>query len=361
MRGSEADPLISSAPESTTATEPDAQQLSSPSGSVLWRLRAHALGLHELGVVVAGVIIAAAFTITSSHFLTASTMGPLLTAATQFGVVGIGVTMLMIAGEFDLSVGSVYALSPLIMAWMFVNHHQSVWLSLIVGLLVAVAIGALNGLAVLILKVPSFIVTLASALFWAGVALNISGGYPISYYGHAGLLNWLGATTLGVNAQVSVGVFWFLGIGIAAAFVLRVTRFGNWVFAGGGDRNAARAMGVPVARVKLACFVLSATLAGFTGIIEFATFGSSQPTGGSDLNLEAIVVAAVGGTVLTGGRGSIIGAMLASIVLGMANVGLVLAGVSSTWFQAFVGFVLMVAVVINLRTEGFKRRFGVIT
>lgn len=329
--------------------------------SLLRGLRSRALVLPELGVIVAGVVIAAVFTLTSSQFLTSATIGSILTAATQFGVVGIGVAMLMIAGEFDLSVGAVYAFSPLMMAWLFVDHHQSVYLSIAAGLAVALGIGFLNGIGTLVLRVPSFIVTLATGLFWTAVSLNMSGGYPISYFGHAKLLQWLGGSVIGANAQVSVSVFWFLGIGLILMFVLRKTRFGNWVFAAGGDRLAARAMGVPAGAVKLACFLLASLLAGFTGILEFASFASAQPTGGSDLNLTAIVVAAVGGTALAGGRGSILGAMLAAIVFGMANVGLILAGVSSTWFQAFVGFVLMFAVIINLRTEGFKSRLGVIS
>src|SRR5579883_1373997 len=129
-------------------------------------LRSNVLVFRELGVVLAAVVIGAAFTAASSNFLTLSTIGPLLTATTQFGVVGVGVAMLMIAGEFDLSVGSVYAFTPLVMALLFVTHHQSVWLSFFVAMLAAVAIGLLNGLATILLGVPSFIVTLATGLFW---------------------------------------------------------------------------------------------------------------------------------------------------------------------------------------------------
>jgi ribose/xylose/arabinose/galactoside ABC-type transport system permease subunit len=139
-----------------------------------------------------------------------------------------------------------------------------------------------------------------------------------------------------------------------------MTATGNWVFASGGDGRAARAMGVPVGRVKLACFVLSSLLAALTGIVQFGSFGSATPTQGSDLALTAIVVAVVGGGSLMGGRGSIMGALLAAIVLGMSYTGLVLSGVSTTWFQSFVGFLLLFAVIINLRTEGLGARLGVI-
>jgi ribose/xylose/arabinose/galactoside ABC-type transport system permease subunit len=139
-----------------------------------------------------------------------------------------------------------------------------------------------------------------------------------------------------------------------------MTAVGNWIFASGGDGRAARAMGVPVGRVKVACFVLSSLLAAVTGIIQFGSFGSATPTQGSDLALTAIVVAVVGGASLLGGRGSIIGALLAAIVLGMSYTGLVLSGVSTTWFQSFVGFLLLFAVIVNLRTAGIGAKLGVI-
>ena len=292
---------------------------------------AKVFAIQELGVLVAGLIIAAAFAYQSPQFFTAGSAGSILASAVQFGVVGLGVTVLMIAGEFDISVASVYSLCPMIMASLWVTHGLNVFVALALSLLLAIAIGLINGLATLLLNIPSFIA----------------------------VMQWLGAAEFG-KSHISVSVLWLLAIAIVLSVVLRMTTTGNWIFASGGDGRAARAMGVPVGRVKVACFVLSSLLAAVTGIIQFGSFGSATPTQGSDLALTAIVVAVVGGASLLGGRGSIIGALLAAIVLGMSYTGLVLSGVSTTWFQSFVGFLLLFAVIVNLRTAGIGARLGVI-
>jgi simple sugar transport system permease protein len=315
--------------------------------------------IQELGVLVAGFIIAAAFAYQSPQFFTAASAGSILASAVQFGVVGLGVTVLMIAGEFDISVASVYSLCPMVMASLWVSHGLNVFIGLALSLLLAIAIGLINGLATLLLNIPSFIITLATALFWAGVSLNLTGGYPISFFGKSAVMESLGAAEFG-KSHISVSILWLLAIAIILSIVLRMTATGNWIFASGGDGRAARAMGVPVGRVKVACFVLSSLLAAVTGIIQFGSFGSATPTQGSDLALTAIVVAVVGGASLLGGRGSIIGALLAAIVLGMSYTGLVLSGVSTTWFQSFVGFLLLFAVIVNLGTAGIGARLGVI-
>jgi len=315
--------------------------------------------IQELGVLIAGLLIAAAFAYLSPQFFTPASAGSILASAVQFGMVGLGVTILMIAGEFDISVASVYSLCPLVMAALWINHGFNVLVALALALALAGVIGLLNGLATLFLNIPSFIITLATALFWAGVSLNLTGGYPISFFGKSTVMQWLGQAEFG-KTQISVSFLWLVGVAILLSLVLRTTAVGNWIFASGGDGRAARAMGVPVSAVKAACFVLSSVLAAFTGIIQFGSFGSATPTQGSDLSLTAIVVAVVGGASLLGGRGSIMGALLAAIVLGMSYTGLVLSGVSTTWFQSFVGFLLLFAVVLNMRTAGLGARFGVI-
>jgi simple sugar transport system permease protein len=341
---------IDAAPEATVVVR-------HPGGPRWILLRVFAI--QELGVLVAGILIGTVFAFLSPQFLTAASAGSILASAVQFGLVGLGVTILMISGEFDLSVASVYSLCPLVMASLWIDHGFNVFVALGVALLLALAIGLLNGLATLLLNIPSFIITLATALFWAGVSLNLTGGYPISYFGDSPVMSWLGTAEIG-HSKISVSILWLIGIAAVLAAVLRLTAIGNWIFAIGGDGRAARAMGVPVARVKVGCFLLSSLLAAFTGIIQFGSFGSATPTQGSDLALTAIVVAVVGGGSLMGGRGSIIGALLAAIVLGMSYTGLILSGVSTTWFQSFVGFLLLFAVIVNQRTAGLGARFGVI-
>ena len=342
--------------ESGASSHPPA---SAPAGGAGQRIARRLFALQELGVLVAGLVIAAVFALLSPEFLTLASLGSILASAVQFGLVGLGVTMLLIAGEYDLSVASVYSLCPLVMAALWINGEVNVYLALLLALALAAVIGLINGLATLYLGIPSFIITLATALFWAGVSLNLTGGYPISYFGDAAIMKWLGAVEIG-SSRVSVSILWLLATAVLLMLVLRATPVGNWIFASGGDGRAARAMGVPVGLVKVSCFILCSILAALTGIIQFGSFGSATPTQGSDLALTAIVVAVVGGGSLLGGRGSIIGALLAAVVLGMSYTGLVLSGVSTTWFQSFVGFLLLFAVIINLRTAALGAKFGVI-
>src|SRR5262249_34667781 len=153
--------------------------------------------------LAAGIIIAAVFSYLSPQFLTVASAGSILASAVQFGVVGLGVTVLMIAGEFDLSVASVYSLCPLVMAWLWINAGFNIVVALGLSLLLALAIGLVNGLSTLMLRIPSFIITLATALFWAGVSLNLTGGYPISFFGQSSVMNALGATEFG-KSHISV-------------------------------------------------------------------------------------------------------------------------------------------------------------
>ena len=211
-------------------------------------------------MLVAGLVIGAVFAFLSPEFLTLASAGSILASAVQFGIVGLGITILMIAGEFDLSVASVYSLCPMVMASLWVNRPPQRLCLAGLAIALAVAIGVINGLATLMLRIPSFIITLATALFWAGVSLNLTGGYPISYFGDSPVMSWLGAAEIG-RSKISVSILWLIAIAVILAAVLRMTAIGNWVFASGGDGRAARAMGVPVGTVKLACFVLSSLLA----------------------------------------------------------------------------------------------------
>ena len=290
--------------------------------------------------------------ILSPQFLTPASAGSILASAVQFGVVGLGVTVLMIAGEFDLSVASVYSLCPLVMASLWIDHDFNVLVALGLALLLALAIGLLNGLATLMLRIPSFIITLATALFWAGVSLNLTGGYPISFFGE--FVRDEAARRGRVRQQPasrcrSSG---WSRIAFILAIVLRTTALGNWIFASGGDGRAARAMGVPVGTVKLAMLPLVSLLAASPASFSSVRSDRRRPTQGSDLALTAIVVAVVGGGSLMGGRGASLVRSWPAVVLGMSYTGLVLSGVSTTWFQSFVGFLLLFAVIINLRTAG---------
>ncbi|WP_322801449.1 ABC transporter permease [Thermoflexus sp.] len=299
----------------------------------------------EVGALAGFLAVFFGFAIVAPHFLTLGSLAGIMTIAAELGLVAVGVTLLMIAGEFDLSVGSVLGVSAMVFALMARAGIPHL-LAFLAALALAAAIGALNGWVVTRGRLPSFIVTLGSMMFWRGVLLAVTGGFPIAYEEQSLLMFVLsGRLPGGFHASA----LWFLGVALIATLVLTRTPFGNAIFASGGNPQAARALGVEVARVKQVGFILTAVLAGLTGIIQFSRFGSVDPLRGEGVELEAIAATVTGGTLLTGGYGSVIGTVLGALIVGMVRNGLVLAGAPAYWYRAFIGLVLVGAVIINLR------------
>ena len=308
-------------------------------------------------MLVAGIVIGTVFAFLSPQFLTAASAGSILASAVQFGMVGLGVTILMISGEFDLSVASVYSLCPLVMASLWIDHGFNVFMALGFALTLRSASACSTG---------SRRSSSASRRSSSRSPPRCSGrGQPQPHRRLSDLvLRRFAGDELARHRRDRQQQDLRLdpladrhrhdprrrapdGRG---QLDLRERRRRP---RGARDGRAGRA-----GQGRL--LLLSSLLAAFTGIIQFGSFGSATPTQGSDLALTAIVVAVVGGGSLMGGRGSIMGALLAAIVLGMSYTGLILSGVSTTWFQSFVGFLLLFAVIINQRTAGLGARFGVI-
>ncbi len=283
------------------------------------------------------------FTIWAPYFLTTQSIASTLTLTAELGIVAMGVTLLMIAGEFDLSVGSVLGISSVLVPWLAIH---GVWLGLAIpaALLVAAAIGFVNGLLVITTRIPSFIVTLGGLLWWRGVLFVVTQGFPLDVPTASPLFQpFAGQLPNGINYSA----FWLLGLFIVLTLVLERTGFGNWIFASGGNERAARHMGVPVDRVRLILFVLTATLAGLAGLIQVGRYNSVDANRGSGLELEAIAAAVIGGARLSGGYGSVLGTVLGCLMVGMIRNGLVLAGVASYWYQALIGLLIVAAVIVN--------------
>ncbi len=299
----------------------------------------------EVGALAGFLAVFLGFTIVAPYFLTLDSLAGIMTIAAELGLVAVGVTLLMIAGEFDLSVGSVLGVSAMAFALM-VRAGVPHFLAFLAALSLAAAIGALNGWVVTRGRLPSFIVTLGSMMFWRGVLLAVTGGFPIAYEEKSFLMFALsGRLPGGFHASA----LWFLAVALIATVALTRTPFGNAIFASGGNPQAARALGVEVARVKQIGFILTAVLAALAGIIQFSRFGSVDPLRGEGVELEAIAATVTGGTLLTGGYGSVIGTVLGALIVGMVRNGLVLAGAPAYWYRAFIGLVLVGAVIINLR------------
>ncbi|MDQ4030156.1 MAG: ABC transporter permease, partial [Actinomycetota bacterium] len=255
---------------------------------------------------------------------------------------------LMIAGHFDLSVGSVLGLSSMLVPYMMVNWGTPGWLAVLAAIGVAMSIGFLNGLVVVTMRIPSFIVTLGTLLIWRSILLVISKGFPIAVPKDDPVFDFFSHRfTTGPLRGFQVSVLWFLGVILVLTFVLLRTRFGNWTFAAGGNERAARAMGVPVDRVWILLFMLTALGACLTGLIQVGRFNTVEATRGQLLELQAIAAAVIGGARLNGGYGSVLGAALGALMIAMIQQGLVLSGIASYWLNFAIGGLIIGAVILN--------------
>jgi simple sugar transport system permease protein len=366
---------------SETQTAPSGQPLK-PAQIVDERLRktsflTEAMRRPELGAV-AGlilVIIFFLFTANASMFTLSGAM-TILAPASQLGILAIAAALLMIGGEFDLSIGSMIAFTGLAFAAFLVNAHWPLSLAIVATLAFACVVGAINGQLVIQTRLPSFIVTLAFLFILRGltlVGLKFATGGSTQLRGvdevvqdgvvknlfsgvaFQGFFSWLASQGLiekfdnGLPkvSGVPVSILWFIGLAIVATWVLLRTRVGNWIYAAGGDANAARNSGVPVSRVKTGLFMLTACAAALVAILTVLDAGSTDARRGVQKEFEAIIAAVIGGCLLTGGYGSAIGAFVGAIIFGVVSIGLTYTTFDSDWFQVFLGAMLLIAVLFN--------------
>ncbi|NPA90664.1 MAG: ABC transporter permease [Chloroflexi bacterium] len=307
----------------------------------------------EAVAFISFLLIFTFFASVNEHFLTPIAISNILTFGSIVGIVVIGVAMLMISGEFDLSVGSIFAVASYVFA-LSLNRGIHPLLALTLALAVSAFLGLVNGLIVVGTRIPSFIATLGTMLAYRGIARAVGHGRFATYKGpRPFLFDVLNAPLESLNrlfsppATFRLSILWFLAIAILMSFVLLRTRYGNWTYATGGDADAARAQGVPVLRVKLTNFVLSGFFAGLASVIQFAHRTSVDPLRGAGMELIAVAAAVIGGVQLTGGYGTILGATVGILIIQMMEQGLVLMQVPIQVFQAFAGLLIIVAVLSN--------------
>lgn len=300
----------------------------------------------------------------STAFLGAAGTLNYLDVAAQIGIVATAVALLMIAGEFDLSIGSMVGFAGIMIGIGVTIWGLPIWLALLIAMAASTFLGVLNGLIVVRTGLPSFIVTLATLFIIRGFSSVLTSFVTnITYIPIApdkiasdpiaGLFNW--STPVGDGASLKVSILWWLLIAVIGVYVLGRTRFGNWVAGVGGSSTAARNLGVPVARVKVTLFALTAFSASVLAAIQSMTFFSADILRGTGLELDAITTAVIGGSLLTGGYGSIAGAALGALALGMARMGIVFADINADWYKIAIGALLLGAVVLN---NWIRRRFA---
>ncbi|CAN7657475.1 ABC transporter permease [Mesorhizobium sp. LjRoot246] len=299
----------------------------------------------ELAGLILLVLLVVIFEIRSDGvFLNQDNLRGMLGILPETGLVAIGVTILMISGEFDLSVGSVFALMPMSMAVLMVEGVPFP-LALLAGLGVCAVIGFINGYVTIRFEIPSFITTLGMLFIARSLTIVVSGGFPPLL--PADLPNWLFTSFVGPGHMFRMSFLWFVGIAVLTSLMLSRTNFGNWIKATGGFHPAAASMGIPTARVKLACFMLCSMLSGFAGMLQVLRLGSPLPSIGEGLELQAVASAVIGGASLAGGIGTVAGGIIGTILIRIIDNGLVLSQVDANWFKFAIGFLTIFAVVAN--------------
>jgi simple sugar transport system permease protein len=283
--------------------------------------------------------------LSDGFFLNANNLRGVLGLLPEMALIAIGVTLLMICGEFDLSVGSVFALMPMTMAVLMAQDWPFV-LAMSAGFAVCIAVGLVNGVITIRFGIPSFIVTLGMLFMARSLTVVISGGFPPRLDFDA-IPEHLFVTFVGPGDLFRASFLWFIAVAVAVSLLLSRTNFGNWVRATGGFLPAAQATGIPTARVKIMCFVICSVLAGFAGMIQTLRIGAALPSMGEGLELQAVAAAVIGGTALTGGIGSIAGGILGATLIRVIDNGMVLSQIDSNWFKFAVGALTILAVVGN--------------
>ena len=333
----------------------------------------------ELGAISGAVLVFVFFGLTAGGTGMFAPDGILnwSTVSAQLGLIAIGACLLMIAGEFDLSIGSMIGFAGIMIAVPTVYWDWPVWLSIIFAFAGAMSIGFINGYIVVRTGLPSFIVSLAFLFILRGLTIGLSqfftnrtiiGGVrdiaeeqndwmaPL-FGGKAfqGFFQWLGdngwietfADGTPLVSGIPAVILWFLGLVIVCQWMLLKTRFGNWIFASGGDAVAARNVGVPASRVKIKLFMFTAFCATVYAACQVIEFGSAAADRGLLKEFEAIIAAVIGGTLLTGGYGSVVGACFGALIFGVVQMGIFFLGIDSSWFRVFLGGMLLIAVIFN--------------
>jgi simple sugar transport system permease protein len=232
--------------------------------------------------------------------------------------------------------------------YLILNYDTNPFVAVLVAVGAAISIGLLNGVLVVGTRIPSFIVTLGTLLIWRSVLLRVTEGFPVAVDKDTFVFKLFAYRIEdGFFRGYQVSFLWFIGVLLLLSFVLLRTRFGNWIFASGGNERSARSMGVPVDRVWMILFVVTALCACLMGLIQVGRFNTVEATRGAGLELQVIAAAVVGGARLNGGYGSVLGAALGAAMIAMIQQGLILSGIANYWLQFAVGTLIIGAVIAN--------------
>lgn len=301
------------------------------------------LGLKELSIISVFLVLQLTVIFLVPRYTSVSNFQLILRATPSLGVLALGVCILMIAGEFDLSVGSTFALGPIVGILLY-NLGLNIWLVFFLAILLGSFIGFINGLVTVATKIPSFIATLSTMMILRGLVLIITDGAPAVFKPNENFSNIF-------NSQLSIfpiQFIWFIGFSVIFWLLLNKHFFGNWIAATGGNLKAAQALGINTSLVKIICFCLTGALATFAGFLDAVRVVSISPLTGDGLALTVIAAVVIGGTSLYGGDGTILGTFLGTIIIFTISDILLLMKVKAYYFRFFVGIIIIIAVILNI-------------
>ncbi|ESX89161.1 MULTISPECIES: ABC transporter permease [unclassified Mesorhizobium] len=304
------------------------------------------------------IVIIVVFSILSPYYLSVANFLTMASHVAIFGILAVGMLLVILNGGIDLSVGSTLGLAGVVagflmqgvtLTWLGVVLYPPVWVVAVLACMLGAAVGLINGVLIARFKVPAFVATLGVMYMARGLALLMTSGLTYNNLGGKPELGNTGFDALGFNRLFGVptGVVVLAVIALIGSIVLNRTAFGRWLYASGGNERAAELSGVPVKTVQISVYVLSGICAAIAGLILSSQLTSAGPTAGTTYELTAIAAVVIGGAALTGGRGNIRGTLLGAFVIGFLSDGLVIIGISSYWQTVFTGAVIVLAVLLN--------------
>ena len=319
----------------------------------------------EVSIGAVAVLLVAYIQFNNSVFLSSPLMSVVLRDTARIGMIAAGIVLVMITGEIDLSVGATFAMAPYFMIRMSTDLEWSLWLTAPVAILLGVAVGFINGFITVKLRIPALITTLGTFFLLTGITVSIARSQPIrmpvqqpfnlvlgqNRFGPLdSLFSWDGLTGF-------TPILWTLAIVLILTLVLSRTVFGLHVISTGSNLVAAREIGVRTQRIKIGTFMILGGLAALAGLTTATVSGSAAPdAGGSNLTLLAIAAAVIGGTALTGGTGTVVGALIGAFVIACLSNGLVLLGAQATESNIFLGVAIIAAMILNVRVDAVRLR-----
>ncbi len=304
----------------------------------------------DISIVIITIVLLAIFSMISKVFLSKENLFIIIKTMPELGIVAVGMTMLIISGEFDLSVGSTFALAPFIMASINEKAGFNPVIALAVGIIAGIFIGFVNGIITTKIGIPSFITTLGTMMAWRGAALLVSSGFPQSFQRDLQVAKFFAGSMSGFPVQF----IWFIFLAGVMWMILENTKFGNWTYVTGGNRNAAIALGIPVDRVKIINFMALGGMAALAGSIQVFRMGSAYSIAGQGMELQAIGATVIGGTLLTGGSGTIVGTIMGAIIIFSVENIIILSRAPAFWFRTFIGVIIIIAVTAHILIQGRK-------